>query len=89
MMSFSSFLAASLLGVAALGGRVEAEVLVGVADTFSGPGGWGVQVKRSIDLAADEVNEAGWPSRRTGPRHLVGRCLRCGAGLGRRPQDGR
>jgi branched-chain amino acid transport system substrate-binding protein len=59
MMSFSSFLVASLLGVAALGGRVEAEVLVGVADTFSGPGGWGVQIKRSIDLAADEVNAAG------------------------------
>jgi branched-chain amino acid transport system substrate-binding protein len=36
-----------------------AEVLVGVADVFSGPAGWGHNVLRAVELAAAEVNEAG------------------------------
>lgn len=38
---------------------IEAEVLVGVDDTFSGPAGWGHNVLRAVELAAAEVNEAG------------------------------
>jgi branched-chain amino acid transport system substrate-binding protein len=54
----------SLAGPLILGGLLfappgQAEMLVGYADAFSGPAGWGVQIKRSIDLAVDELNRSG------------------------------
>jgi branched-chain amino acid transport system substrate-binding protein len=48
-----------MTGALLAGSSVEAEILVGVADTFSGPAGWGHNVLRAVELAAAEVNEAG------------------------------
>lgn len=42
-----------------IGGSLKAEILVGIADTFSGPTGYGFEMQRSAELAVAELNAAG------------------------------